>query len=108
MGLNFPTGTLGGIKYVLFNMGNGSIHAHSGISSLTRVTTATYNIAFSGNMDAQAYAVTAMGQYEWSYGSRAHSSDDFTATQCRIRHGRYGTVVGGEVGYSAAMIYGSA
>jgi len=108
MGLDFPTGHLGGIKWALFNMGNGSIHNSSGFSSITRITTATYNCVFNNNMSDTAYAVNAMGQYEWSYGSRAHSADDFDQTQCRIRHGRYGTGVGGEVGYSCVMVYGEA
>ena len=108
MGLDFPTGVIGGAKWALFNMGNGSIHNSSGFTSVTRITTATYNCVFSGNMSDTAYAVTAMGQYEWSFGSRAHCADDFDQTQCRIRHGRYGTGVGGEVGYSAVMVIGAA
>ena len=108
MGIDFPTGVLGGIKYVLFNMGNGSLHNSSGVSSITRNTTATYTINFSSNMTAQGYAVTGMGQYEWSFGSSTHSSASFLASSCRFRHGRYGAGVGGEVGYACGMIYGSA
>ena len=108
MGIDFPTGVLGGYKYALFNMGNGSLHNSSGVSSITRNTTATYTVNFSNNMTAQGYAVTAMGQYEWSYGSSTHASTSFEAGSCRVRQGRYGTGVGGEVGYSAIMINGSA
>tara|TARA_A200000159_G_scaffold143127_1_gene147144 strand:- start:537 stop:863 length:327 start_codon:yes stop_codon:yes gene_type:complete len=108
MALNFPSGELGGYKYALFNMGNGSLHNSSGVSSITRNTTATYTVNFSGNMTAQAYAVTAMGQYEWSYGSTTHGSNSFEAGSCRVRHGRYAAGVGGEVGYSAIMINGTA
>ena len=108
MGLDFPTGTLGGIKYVLFNMGNGSLHSSTGVTSMTRNTTATYTINFSSNMTAQGYAVTGMGQYEFSFGSTTHAASSFLASSCRFRHGRYGMGVGGEVGYACGMIYGDA
>ena len=109
MGLHFDNGILGGFKYALFNMGNGSIYASTGISSITRNTTATYTINFgTPGFDAQAYAVTAMGQYEWSYGGKNQSSSDFSNSSCAIRHGRYGTGVGGEISYSAVMILGNA
>jgi len=108
MGLDLPTGVLGGYKYALFNMGNGSLYSSTGISSITRNATATYTVNFSTNMTAQAYAVTAMGQYEWSFGGKDQSSDDFQAGSCGIRHGRYGTGVGGEISYAAVMINGSA
>ena len=109
MGIDFANGVLGGYKYALFNMGNGSIHASSGISSITRNTTATYTVNFgTPGFTAQAYAVTAMGQYEWSFGGKNQSSDDFQAGSCAIRHGRYGTGVGGEISYAAVMINGDA
>ena len=108
MGLDFPTGVLGGYKYALFRMDNGSLYNSSGISSITRNTTATYTINFSTNMTAQAYAVTAMGQYEWSFGGKNQSSNDFQAGSCAIRQGRYGSGVGGEISHAAVMINGSA
>ena len=108
MPLQTVAGELSGIKYVLFNMGNGSLHSSTGVTSMTRNTTATYTINFSSNMTAQGYAVTGMGQYEFSFGSTTHAASSFLASSCRFRHGRYGMGVGGEVGYACGMIYGDA
>ena len=112
MALDFPSGQLGGIKFANFSMSNGSIHQNgasaTGISSITRNTTATYTVNFSGEMSSEKYAVTAMGQYEWSFGGKNQSSDDFQAGSCAIRHGRYGTGVGGEISHATVMIYGHA
>tara|TARA_R100001463_G_scaffold75593_1_gene129595 strand:- start:1591 stop:1917 length:327 start_codon:yes stop_codon:yes gene_type:complete len=108
MGLDFPTGVLGGYKYALFRMDNGALYSSTGISSITRNTTATYTINFSTNMSAQGYAVTGMGRFEWSFGGKNETSDDYKAGSCAIRHGRYGSGVGGEMSHASVMINGSA
>ena len=52
MGIHFGSGELEEIKWVTFDMGNGSILRDTGVSSVTRHSSGRHQIVFDGNMSA--------------------------------------------------------
>ena len=49
MSIYINTGGLDNLKWVAFNMGNGSIHGDRGITSVTRHSSGRHEIIFDGN-----------------------------------------------------------
>ena len=107
MGIHFGSGELEEIKWVTFDMGNGSILRDTGVSSVTRHSSGRHQIVFDGNMAAQGqYALVGNGQYEWSVGPWNNNLNNYEVSKAWTWHGRYAAGTGGDIGYMAVIING--
>jgi len=107
MGVHFGNGELEEMKWVTFDMGNGSILRDTGVSSVTRHASGRHQIVFDGNMSsAEEYALVGNGQYEWSVGPWNSSRSNYATNQAYTWHGRYAAGTGGDIAYMAVHIFG--
>ena len=107
MGVHFGNGELEELKWVAFNMGNGSLHGDRGVQSVTRHSSGRHEIIFDGNMAAQGqYALVGNGQYEWSVGPWNNNLNNYEVSRAYTWHGRYAAGTGGDIGYMAVHIMG--
>ena len=107
MGVIFGNGHLEELKWVTFDMGNGSILRDAGVSSVTRHSSGRHQIVFDGNMaSSQEDALVGNGQYEWSVGPWNSNRANYEVSQAYTWHGRYAAGTGGDIAYMAVHIFG--
>ena len=80
MGIHFGSGELEEIKWVTFDMGNGSILRDTGVSSVTRHSSGRHQIVFDGNMSSsEEYAL--IEPMITKTGKSPYNGEEITVTQ---------------------------